>query len=841
MILVLENYTRDFKALGEWFRLKWEYDNTPPPQRPQSLAWEIRKTDFVRPESRRAYSVKSSPSVSGKNSPCLSGHNTPSGKNSPVAGKVSPGSGKISPRISGHSTSPKANIEFFSNKIASKVATKPEPKIAKETRLSDIKEKEIKDNSEENDVFNELPKDVKDDDKLEAKQVIELGRAKEIQNVCPKLVVIKSPKHSQVNENVKENNVEMSSQAKATTALLDSIENEFLAKQLIENKAKNDNMLNRDLELEKTEAELKKGPENKVIDAKDSPTESPTKSEENFADVSNGSSPNYSELKPSNEDEKVKDQVVISMVDNNSISDNNVKTEAIDEVKEPADNTPEPNEKQLVNGPAKEIEQTKDPIEKEDTTRKDQESKKVEVKPVDIKPNSTRPAYSQAAAKPKSVTAKPEMKTPIRSTTPIIRSKTVVEMPNAAPKTRQFPKRNQTSKCSYPFNLTTGRTSLFDTATNTSKVVNKKPLIRNVQMAAGDAKTGQNKVELKKRPPRPTSLKINEKGDKEEKVSALEHIKDCDEYSSSDTIVTQIDMSRIESSESLKTLAPEDLLAIQDVANSIEVLNVDNNKNDNDGWLTVKSRRLSRESKKQYKSIWANRFNQPSATTSLPTLNMIESPKQETNPIINSTSKLDRAKSEQPEKIRKPEKAVTVKVTVKPKSISKVKDPAIIRQKSDVTGLKTHSARNKAARKSEKSKDQHKNNGDLTKNRLHSSLESLTTGLARSQESTEEAFDFDKWKAEFKSTFKYLEDDDQIPNHTEILKTADPSEMSEIAEMTSQIEENEKKISWALDFQSDVDQRKLCEEEDLLNRQIMELQQVSDIDLDTETDDTEVS
>ncbi|CAG4972300.1 unnamed protein product [Colias eurytheme] len=112
-------------------------------------------------------------------------------------------------------------------------------------------------------------------------------------------------------------------------------------------------------------------------------------------------------------------------------------------------------------------------------------------------------------------------------------------------------------------------------------------------------------------------------------------------------------------------------------------------------------------------------------------------------------------------------------------------------------------------------------------------------GLSRSQESIHEEFDFDKWKAEFKSTFNFLDDDDQISDHNEILKSADPSEMSEIAEMTSQIEENERKISLALDFQSEVDQRKLCEEEDLLNRQIMELQQVSDIELDTETDDTE--
>lgn len=80
-ILVLENYIRDFKALAEWFRVSWDYESTPQLQRPQSLAWEIRKSNPV--PRIRAKSL-TSPIVSGKSSPCLSG------KSSPADEKLSP-------------------------------------------------------------------------------------------------------------------------------------------------------------------------------------------------------------------------------------------------------------------------------------------------------------------------------------------------------------------------------------------------------------------------------------------------------------------------------------------------------------------------------------------------------------------------------------------------------------------------------------------------------------------------------------------------------------------------------------------------------------------------------
>lgn len=57
-ILVLENYVRDFKALSEWFKVSWDYDSRPLQQRPQSLAWEVRKVILHRVCAQRVFAVQ---------------------------------------------------------------------------------------------------------------------------------------------------------------------------------------------------------------------------------------------------------------------------------------------------------------------------------------------------------------------------------------------------------------------------------------------------------------------------------------------------------------------------------------------------------------------------------------------------------------------------------------------------------------------------------------------------------------------------------------------------------------------------------------------------------------
>uniref|UniRef100_A0A1E1XCA7 U1-type domain-containing protein n=1 Tax=Amblyomma aureolatum TaxID=187763 RepID=A0A1E1XCA7_9ACAR len=66
-ILILENYRKEFTALINWIQLSKQLENTPPPDRPTCLAWEVRKSSLGRGVTPRSFLG----ARSGHRSPCL--------------------------------------------------------------------------------------------------------------------------------------------------------------------------------------------------------------------------------------------------------------------------------------------------------------------------------------------------------------------------------------------------------------------------------------------------------------------------------------------------------------------------------------------------------------------------------------------------------------------------------------------------------------------------------------------------------------------------------------------------------------------------------------------------
>lgn len=71
VILVLENYTRDFHNLIEWFKVKWAYESAQPPLRRVPLAWEVRKTSPGRAWGSGSSSTQKSVSPVQRSSPTI--------------------------------------------------------------------------------------------------------------------------------------------------------------------------------------------------------------------------------------------------------------------------------------------------------------------------------------------------------------------------------------------------------------------------------------------------------------------------------------------------------------------------------------------------------------------------------------------------------------------------------------------------------------------------------------------------------------------------------------------------------------------------------------------------
>lgn len=256
---------------------------------------------------------------------------------------------------------------------------------------------------------------------------------------------------------------------------------------------------------------------------------------------------------------------------------------------------------------------------------------------------------------------------------------------------------------------------------------------------------------------------------------------------------------------------------------------------DDDGWLTVKARRRS-------SLHWANRFNQPSGYTSLPTLALLnekESPKPNNNKKENKKTPKPASGRSTESEVAKP-KAVSVSTSngskdvpsgpakttngeskakpknteQPPKSKETEKQSAVVsratilqRQRSDVTGLKLNNLRKEYFRieKTKKLKDLKKasvkDQPNNDKNGIHMKVQTIN-------------------KAGLSSVMCEL--------YTSCLASeASNSEMNK-----RDIESDD------TETEHDEDQKKLIEEQWCLERQILELQN-TDIDLDPEMDDTD--
>lgn len=242
---------------------------------------------------------------------------------------------------------------------------------------------------------------------------------------------------------------------------------------------------------------------------------------------------------------------------------------------------------------------------------------------------------------------------------------------------------------------------------------------------------------------------------------------------------------------------------------------------ENDGWLTVKAKRRS-------SLHWANRFNQPTGYASLPTLPLLEEKEQptkketkkETKKTIKSTSttttktvqtttKSSPTSNQQPKSIEskrskvqqnpsqnEPAKSVKTTKIVKHSGTMASRSTILQRQKSDITGLKLNTLRRQYLRQEKNNKQ---NSFDANKK--------LNENLNEEVESTANLSGLSAVMSDLYASCM----DDAKRN----IESADHEEI-----------------------ESDLNQKKLLEEQECLERQIRELQDM-EIEVDTETDDAD--
>lgn len=253
-------------------------------------------------------------------------------------------------------------------------------------------------------------------------------------------------------------------------------------------------------------------------------------------------------------------------------------------------------------------------------------------------------------------------------------------------------------------------------------------------------------------------------------------------------------------------------------------------EDNDDGWLTVKARRRS-------SMHWSNRFDQPTGYASLPTLTSLsgdkDTPKmpsgkkenrKPTKTVTNKpqqqqpqsqpqqqavakvtekqqqTAAKSRSKVQQTVPVPVQEPPATLTPTVKPKSVKNMPEKSSIvsratilqRQKSDITGLKLNTLRREYQRKEKKAVVSDSGGGGESKVSMNIQT---TMGMSTAM--------YDLYASCIEANGKGDGDEDAQE-----------------------------------ELDNDEDQRKLLEEQECLERQILELQN-SEIEIDTETDDAD--
>ncbi|CAH1955002.1 unnamed protein product [Acanthoscelides obtectus] len=651
VLLVLENYLRDFNALADWFRLKWDYENTPLFQRPTSLAWDICKTNLTNLKSNR--SGKSSPVFgSGRTSPSISGKMSPrilQGRSMPNSCPTSPLPGIDQPILEGK---PLENISATAKgqNLCSSCGKKNETSVTENSHNTTKREDQteytlLSADETENTIMPDTSINAQEIEistsKVDSAKPIEAGMVKETESMKPENV----DKEENVQNQLQQNTVQTSEETeKADTAVSDTKSDiktqnvEIQRPKKIEEKVKTDVKLTDSSMQTKPDVkilrrpDLKKRMESAKIDTKLKTSQKPSRSlstavkSDKINKTKSTESNKLCKVVKSKPDEKG-DQIMATETTLQSLDEMKLKKDMLDL---PLNNTSNSEDKHIdspsedqktydivrkvgVQSAEKSTSTEEDfpklPPKKSNVVKVHQECqteeaevekkqappKNLKVESKSNKPVSTRPPYSMAltkSASAKIVPPKPKVET-TSVKAPSDRSSTLSKRPVK------------------PFS------SLRPTTSTTCKPIEKNTLARSRTVT--DMKTTTNRTSKQlpsqraavKQQNRPPLYKSKTTLHKEHMPKSLS----LDEYNSSETLVNQERGSGL----------PLTAASTNSIASSSETLHNEDVKGA-DGWLTVKSRsrfRSNRPRRSDTSLPWSTRFHQLSATASLPALALL--------------------------------------------------------------------------------------------------------------------------------------------------------------------------------------------------------------------------